>query len=200
VLNDRQAAELTRLGEQIEALYGVPMDVEWAMPGTEADAHFAILQARPITVLPPAPAEPLDWPLPKLGGKYARASIIELHSLPPAIRQRLSAMSPINYVSEIRAPLIVLLHDRDDPVIPASESRCLRDALAAHGGVHYTEFTVFKHLAEASPWRQGRAVLPTAGPRTPAASDGLTSIRSQAGAVRDNRRACSAPRAATPRA
>ncbi len=97
MLNDRQAAELTRLGEQIEALYGVPMDVEWAMPGTEADAHFAILQARPITVLPPAPAEPLDWPLPKLGGKYARASIIELHSLPPAIRQRLSAMSPINY-------------------------------------------------------------------------------------------------------
>jgi len=40
----------------------------------------------------------------------------------------------------------VLLHDRDDPVVPVSESRHLRDTLASHGGLHYTEFTVFKHL------------------------------------------------------
>jgi len=40
----------------------------------------------------------------------------------------------------------VLLHDRDDPVIPVGESRRLRDALAARGRVRYTEFTVFRHL------------------------------------------------------
>jgi hypothetical protein len=40
----------------------------------------------------------------------------------------------------------VLLHDRDDPVIPLSESHCLRDELVDRGGLHYTEFTVFKHL------------------------------------------------------
>jgi hypothetical protein len=49
-------------------------------------------------------------------------------------------------VPDLRAPLVVLLHDRDDPVIPVGESRRLRDALAGRGGVRYTEFTVFKHL------------------------------------------------------
>ena len=48
VLSDKRATELARLGTQIEALYGVPMDVEWAWSGAE----FAILQARPITALP----------------------------------------------------------------------------------------------------------------------------------------------------
>lgn len=74
VLNDRQAAELARLGVQIEGLYGMPMDIEWALTG----GKFAILQARPITALPPEPVVPLEWRLPKPKGKYARTSIIEL--------------------------------------------------------------------------------------------------------------------------
>jgi pyruvate,water dikinase len=87
VLDDRQAAALNRLGVQIEALYGMPMDVEWAVPpaGPANPANpanglggFAILQARPITALPPAPAPPLEWKRPKPNGKYARSSIIEL--------------------------------------------------------------------------------------------------------------------------
>ena len=52
----------------------------------------------------------------------------------------------MTYLRDIRAPLILLLHDRDDPVIPVGESRSLRDALATRDGVRYTEFTVFKHL------------------------------------------------------
>jgi hypothetical protein len=66
--------------------------------------------------------------------------------LPVALRERLIAMSPLTYVRDLRAPLIVLLHDRDDPVIPVSETRDLRDALAGRSGVRYTEFTVFRHL------------------------------------------------------
>ncbi len=73
-LDDSQAAELARFGVQIEKLYGMPMDIEWALAGGE----FAILQARPITALPPEPAAPLEWILPKPKGSYARASIIEL--------------------------------------------------------------------------------------------------------------------------
>lgn len=57
VLSDHAAAELTRLAVQIEALYRMPMDVEWALK----DGSFAILQARPITALPP---EPLRWDAP----------------------------------------------------------------------------------------------------------------------------------------
>jgi hypothetical protein len=69
-----------------------------------------------------------------------------LRRLPLAQRERLTAMSPATYLRDLRAPLIVLLHDRDDPVIPVGESRSLRDALANPGRVRYTEFTVFKHL------------------------------------------------------
>ncbi|MDJ0754476.1 MAG: PEP/pyruvate-binding domain-containing protein [Ardenticatenaceae bacterium] len=72
-LNDEQALELARLGQQIEQLYGMPMDIEWALAGGE----FAIVQARPITALPePAADPPNEWPLPATG-MYMRASITE---------------------------------------------------------------------------------------------------------------------------
>lgn len=69
-----------------------------------------------------------------------------LHRLPTRLQERLTALSPMHYLADLRAPLIVLLHDRDDPVLPVSETRQLASALAGRPGVHYTEFTVFKHL------------------------------------------------------
>jgi pyruvate,water dikinase len=75
VLSDAQAIELGRLGVEIEALYGMPMDVEWAL----ADGEFAILQARPITALPEPEVElPAEWPLPDPEAKYVRSSIVDL--------------------------------------------------------------------------------------------------------------------------
>jgi hypothetical protein len=68
-----------------------------------------------------------------------------LHRLPPIMQERLAALSPMNYLKDIHAPLIVLLHDRGDQVIPVGESRRLRSALAGHAGVHYTEM-LFQHL------------------------------------------------------
>ena len=65
VLDDQQAAELTRLGVQIEALYGMPMDIEWAIQGTDGAAHVAILQARPITALPPPAGRPTRLAAPQ---------------------------------------------------------------------------------------------------------------------------------------
>ncbi len=56
ILTEPQALELAGLGARIEQLYGVPVDVEWALH----DGRFAILQARPITALPiTAPEE--EW-------------------------------------------------------------------------------------------------------------------------------------------
>ncbi|HEX9135132.1 MAG TPA: PEP/pyruvate-binding domain-containing protein [Ktedonobacteraceae bacterium] len=46
-LSPAQAAELARIGEQIEDLYGQPMDIEWAL----SDGLFFIMQTRPITAL-----------------------------------------------------------------------------------------------------------------------------------------------------
>ncbi|MGW5155802.1 PEP/pyruvate-binding domain-containing protein [Nonomuraea wenchangensis] len=55
VLSAAQAAELAALGERVQELYGVPMDVEWAR---RADGTLAVLQARPITGLR---ARPEEW-------------------------------------------------------------------------------------------------------------------------------------------
>jgi phosphohistidine swiveling domain-containing protein len=80
VLDGEAAAELVRLGVQIEELYGMPMDIEWAL----ADGAFAIVQARPITALPPEVRvlepelePPTEWPLPDPKAKYMRGSIID---------------------------------------------------------------------------------------------------------------------------
>ena len=45
-LTDTQLKKLTRLGMQVEAHYGQPMDIEWAL----ADGQFVLLQARHVTV------------------------------------------------------------------------------------------------------------------------------------------------------
>jgi dienelactone hydrolase len=68
-----------------------------------------------------------------------------LHRLPAIMQERLAALSPMNYLQDIHAPLIVLLHDRGDQVIPVGESRRLHSALAEHAGVHYAEMQ-FQHL------------------------------------------------------
>jgi pyruvate,water dikinase len=47
VLADERVLELARIGERIEAHYGKPQDVEWALSG----GAFFVLQSRPITTL-----------------------------------------------------------------------------------------------------------------------------------------------------
>ena len=77
VLSDAEAARLASMGIQIEALYGNPMDIEWA---AEGDAFF-ILQARPITAIPDPPP-PVNWRLPKGAYMAMRVNIIELMAEP----------------------------------------------------------------------------------------------------------------------
>ena len=68
-----------------------------------------------------------------------------LHDLPPFMQERLGALSPMKYLQDIRAPLIILLHDHGDQVIPVGESQRLIASLDGHDGVHYTEMQ-FSHL------------------------------------------------------
>lgn len=71
VLTNAQAAELAKLGTDIESLYEMPMDIEW----TYAAGNFAILQARPITALP----EPLlEWKSSYSKPLLVRGSSIDL--------------------------------------------------------------------------------------------------------------------------
>ena len=77
VLSNKQALVLARYGEQIESLYGMPMDIEWAWTspspfGRGAGSEgFAIVQARPITSLPP------EWNRTHPNAMYARGSFAE---------------------------------------------------------------------------------------------------------------------------
>lgn len=47
VLDPARASELARLAERVEAHYGTPQDIEWAL----ADGHLWLTQSRPITTL-----------------------------------------------------------------------------------------------------------------------------------------------------
>ncbi|MGD2205672.1 MAG: PEP/pyruvate-binding domain-containing protein [Anaerolineae bacterium] len=74
VLGDEMAVKLVGLGVQIENLFGLPVDVEWAL----ADGELFIVQARPITALPePAIQPPTEWPMPDPKGPYMRGSIAD---------------------------------------------------------------------------------------------------------------------------
>jgi phosphohistidine swiveling domain-containing protein len=65
VLSAGQVTELVTLGRAIESLYGGPQDIEWCL----ANKKFYIVQARPITALPPAP---LPWTSPIPGTKWMK--------------------------------------------------------------------------------------------------------------------------------
>ena len=66
-LTRNQVMRLTQLGKKIEKYYEMPMDVEWAL---EKDKLY-IVQARPITVLPP------EWTLPEKDVIYTKGSLAE---------------------------------------------------------------------------------------------------------------------------
>jgi rifampicin phosphotransferase len=73
VLDDEAAAQLARIGVRIEELYGAPQDVEWA----RARGKFFIVQARPITNLPPPPLEDVRWEPPYPGSAWWRRQVVE---------------------------------------------------------------------------------------------------------------------------
>ncbi|MEN3612996.1 PEP/pyruvate-binding domain-containing protein [Plantactinospora sp. ZYX-F-223] len=61
-LTPAQLAELHRAGERIQAHFGTPQDVEWAI---DSDGTLWLLQSRPITTLFPLPP-PTDRPQPRV--------------------------------------------------------------------------------------------------------------------------------------
>jgi len=66
-------------------------------------------------------------------------------ALPEQFRSDLRGISPSAYVDDIRARLLIL-HDRNDRLVPAAESRRLLDATEGRGDVRYTEVLAFEHV------------------------------------------------------
>jgi phosphohistidine swiveling domain-containing protein len=66
--------DLADLALQVEAHFqGVPQDIEWAV----ADGRVWLLQARPITGLPPAPLHDVRWEPPIPGSGWIRRQVVE---------------------------------------------------------------------------------------------------------------------------
>ncbi|MEN4013070.1 MAG: hypothetical protein AB1453_07210 [Chloroflexota bacterium] len=101
------------------------------------------------------PGEPLDPAAGLSAAAQAVKSVLDapdaagaesaLRRLPAEWQARLDALSPLNHLDGLRAPVIALLHDRGDQLIPVGESRRLVAALASRAGVQYTEMG-FAHL------------------------------------------------------
>ena len=66
-------------------------------------------------------------------------------ALPSSFHEDLSRISPSTHVGELRARLLVM-HDRDDRLVPVSESRRLVKAARERTDVRYTEFLAFDHV------------------------------------------------------
>ncbi|HMB22141.1 MAG TPA: PEP/pyruvate-binding domain-containing protein, partial [Anaerolineales bacterium] len=67
VLKGPQVIELVSIARRIEEFYGKPQDIEWC----QANNRFYIVQARPITAIPP------EWTVPDKTVLYARGSLAE---------------------------------------------------------------------------------------------------------------------------
>jgi phosphohistidine swiveling domain-containing protein len=66
--------DLVDLALEVERLFdGVPQDIEWAV----ASERCWLLQARPITGLPPAPLRDVRWEPPIPGSKWIRRQVVE---------------------------------------------------------------------------------------------------------------------------
>lgn len=73
-----------------------------------------------------------------------------LDRLPPAALDTLRRISPSASIGRLRAKLLVM-HDREDRLVPSEESHRLVEAAPDGIGVHYTEFSFFNHLDPTRP-------------------------------------------------
>ena len=66
-------------------------------------------------------------------------------TLPADFHEFLAEISPSTRVADIKARLLVM-HDRNDLLVPAAESRRLVEATQGSTEVHYTELLAFDHI------------------------------------------------------
>ena len=75
--------ELAKLALRVEAHFGVPQDIEWAItdsvtsPGDGHSQAISLLQSRPITNLPPAPLRDIKWEPAETGTEEKRDQVVE---------------------------------------------------------------------------------------------------------------------------
>ena len=66
-------------------------------------------------------------------------------TLPVEFRDGMEKISPSSYKDDLKAR-VMIMHDRNDRLVPSGESRRLVKALLEHGYVRYTELLTFDHV------------------------------------------------------
>lgn len=69
--------------------------------------------------------------------------------LPAEFRASMNYISPSAHIGDLKAR-VMILHDRNDRLVPSVESRRLADALEERGNFRYTEVLAFEHVRPAS--------------------------------------------------
>ena len=73
-----------------------------------------------------------------------------LAKLPERTLAELAAISPSKGIDQLSARTLIM-HDRQDELVPSEESRRMADAMRAAGDFYYTEFSFFKHVDPTRP-------------------------------------------------
>ena len=81
-----------------------------------------------------------------LSGVPLRDTTAHLQQIGKNTQERIRHISPSNYLAGLKAPVLIM-HDRNDDLVPANESRRLADALLKRGNVRHTEYyDIFSHV------------------------------------------------------
>ncbi|MCH8061177.1 MAG: dienelactone hydrolase family protein [Chloroflexi bacterium] len=73
-----------------------------------------------------------------------------IESLSASIRGSLMGISPSTAIDQLEARVLIM-HDREDRLVPSEESARLFEALGEDSSVYYTEFAFFQHLDPTRP-------------------------------------------------
>ena len=68
-----------------------------------------------------------------------------LGRIPQMTRERMAQVSPRTHLEGLKAR-VLMMHDRNDNLVPAYESRRLADALKERGNFRHTEYGIFTHV------------------------------------------------------
>jgi len=67
-----------------------------------------------------------------------------LQRLPPQTASYLEDISPKNFTHQLNANVLIM-HDRNDRLVPVEESKRFNDSLKSSGSIYYTEFSSFQN-------------------------------------------------------
>ena len=85
-----------------------------------------------------------------LSGPTPAEADVLIERLPAPIQRSLMGISPSTAIDELEARVLIM-HDREDRLVPSEESVRLFEALGKDSSVYYTEFAFFQHVDPTRP-------------------------------------------------